>query len=74
MKYDDKFLVETVSVAEHEDGGATYTFDMSSNVSEICGELGLKLLLYCGMCQVSPESVFEKLADEFLKGKQNAQD
>lgn len=69
MKHDDKFLVEVVNVVEHEDGGATYTFDMSSGVSEICGELGLKLLLYCGMCQVSPQSVFDKLAEDFLKEK-----
>lgn len=66
---DDKFLIEVVNVVEHEDGGATYTFDMSDGVAEIVNELGLKLLLYCGMAQKSPDRVFEALANEILKGE-----
>lgn len=69
---DDKFLIEVSNIVEHEDGGATYTFDMSDGVAEIVSELGLKLLLYCGMAQKSPQSVLEALANEILKGDKDA--
>lgn len=64
---DDKLLIEVVNVVEHEDGGATYTFGMSDGVAEIINELGLKLLLYCGMAQKSPEFVFNMLGDMIPK-------
>ena len=57
-------IIKSVSVVNHEDGSATYTFDMTENVSLICGELGLKLLLYCGMLEKSPEYAFELLGAE----------
>lgn len=63
MKTEDR-LVELVEMKEHEDGSATLTFDMTEEVSEICGELGLKLLLYCGILNKSPEYAFELLGKE----------
>jgi len=67
MKYDDKSLIEVVNVVEHEDGGATYTFDMTDEMSRVCGEVELKLLLYCGMLEKSPEFVFNMLGDMIHK-------
>lgn len=60
MKLEDGFL-EVVKIVEHEDGGATYTFDMTDEMSDICGALGLKLLLYCGALDKSPTFVFDWL-------------
>ena len=60
MKLEDG-LLEVVKVVEHEDGGATYTFDMTDEMSDICGSLGLKLLLYCGALDKSPTFVFDWL-------------
>jgi len=57
-------IIELTNVANHEDGSATYTFDMTDKLSSICGELGLKLLLYCGMLEKSPEYAFELLGAE----------
>ena len=54
-------LLEVVKIVEHEDGGATYTFDMTDEMSDICGALGLKLLLYCGALDKSPTFVFDWL-------------
>jgi hypothetical protein len=54
-------LLEVVKVVEHEDGGATYTFDMTDQMSDICGALGLKLLMYCGALDKSPTFVFDWL-------------
>ena len=57
-------IIELTNVANHEDGSATYTFDMTDKLSSICGELGLKLLLYCGALEKSPSYVFDLLRKE----------
>ena len=73
MKLEDG-LLEVVKVVEHEDGGATYTFDMTDQMSDICGSLGLKLLLYCGALDKSPTFVFDwlglMLTEKQIKEKQ----
>ena len=71
-------LIETVRVVEHEDGSATYTFDMTDEMSDICGSLGLELLLYCGALDKSPTFVFDwlelMLTEKQIKEKQDARD
>ena len=46
---------------EHEDGSATYVFQMTKDLSELCGEYGLKLLLFCGVLGKNPDSVLREL-------------
>ena len=53
--------VEVFSIEDHEDGGATYTFDMSKGMVDQCVELGLKLLLFCGAAGKSTNFVFDML-------------
>lgn len=48
-------------VVEHDDGSATYTFEMTKDLSELCGEYGLKLLLFCGVLGKNPDSVLREL-------------
>ena len=74
MRLEDGFL-EVVKVVDNEDGGATYTFDMTDEMSDICGALGLKLLLYCGALDKSPTFVFDwlglMLTEKQIKEKQD---
>ena len=60
-------LIETVKVVEHEDGSVTYTFEMTQEVADICGEYGLKLLMFCGALGKSPEYAFDLLGEELRK-------
>jgi hypothetical protein len=64
---DEKFMMELADITDHEDGSATYAFNVSHGVNEIINELGLKLLLYCGMAHKSTDSVFEALLVEVDK-------
>lgn len=57
-------IVDLLEVKEHEDGSATYTFDMSKDMSEICGAFGLKLFLFCGALGKSPDYAFDLLGKQ----------
>lgn len=50
--------VELVDVVEHENGDATYTFELDETTVKVAQELGLKLLLYCGMSGIPTEDAF----------------
>jgi len=64
---DEKFMMELADITDHEDGSATYAFNVSHGVNEIINELGFKLLIYCSMAQKSTDSVFEALLVEVDK-------
>jgi len=53
--------IEVTNVVEHENGDATYVFEMDNDSAKIATELGLKLLFYCGACEVSTQEVFDEL-------------
>jgi len=53
--------IEVSDVKEHEDGSATYTFDMDQESSDLLTEVGLKLILFCGAAGVYTEEVFDYL-------------
>lgn len=55
----DKF--ELTEVKEHENGDATYTFDLDEESVVAMAELGLKLVLYCSVCGVTTQQVFDTL-------------
>jgi hypothetical protein len=50
-------------VTENEDGSATYTFHMSDKASEEMQQLGLKLILYCGVAKVDIEDAFASILE-----------
>ena len=58
---DDKFPMHigVERVTEHEDGSATYTFQMSDEAADNMQELGLKLILFCGVTQTDIQDVFD---------------
>lgn len=50
--------MELVDVIEHENGDATYSFDLDETTVRLTQELGLKLLLYCGLTGIPIEDAF----------------
>jgi len=50
----DKRL-DVTDVEEHEDGGATLSFQMDSETAEMVSSIGLEFLLYCGAYGLSTE-------------------
>lgn len=64
---DELFYIGVEEVKENEDGSVTFTFDMTQEVADICGEYGLKLLMYCGALGKSPEYAFDLLGEELRK-------
>jgi len=55
--------MELIEIIEHEDGGATYSFDVDDNAEKLTKELGLKLILYCGLCEVNLDDAFQLILD-----------
>jgi|DEB0MinimDraft_6_1074348.scaffolds.fasta_scaffold83150_4 hypothetical protein len=56
---DDHFRIVMQHVEEHENGDATYTFDMSDKAAQSVIEEGLKLLMYCGISKVDIQDVYD---------------
>lgn len=50
--------MELVDVVEHENGDATYSFDLDDATVKLSQELGLKFLLYCGLTSIPIEDAF----------------
>ena len=61
--------IEVSYVKEHEDGGATYGFDLDEESAVVVAELGLKLLLYCHACGKETQEVLDGLAQEVERGE-----
>jgi hypothetical protein len=53
------FLIKLEQVKEHENGDATYTFDMTEAAEKSVMEEGLKLLLFCGVAKVDLQDVYD---------------
>lgn len=51
-------------VVEDEDGGATYTFQMSDAAAEEIKALGLKMILYCGVTGTDIGDVFDWILEQ----------
>ena len=56
---EDPFYIVLKHVEEHENGDATYTFDMSDKATQSVIEEGLTLLLYCGISKVDIQDVYD---------------
>jgi len=57
--------LKVTSVEEHKDGGATFHFDIDSDCREAILDVGLKLLLYCGLLGVSTEEMFDLIIKHY---------
>lgn len=54
-------MIEVVDVVEHENGDATYTFEMDRTSADLFNEIGIRLVLYCHMADMTTEDVFDDL-------------
>lgn len=52
--------MEIISEIEHEDGSATYTFDMTEEERRMCVEAGILWMLVSGITGDTPTSLLEK--------------
>ena len=71
---DEPFVVKLVRVNEHENGDATYTFDMSEAARDAILEDGLKLMLYCGLAKVDLQDVYDWILAQADKPQQDTPD
>lgn len=58
--------MKVTKLTEHEDGGATIEFDIDDNTAALAKELGLKLLLYCGVTGTNVDYVFDSILGKEL--------
>jgi len=53
--------MKVTKLTEHEDGGATIEFDLDDATAALTQELGLKLLIYCGVTGTNVDYVFNSI-------------
>ena len=59
----DVGLLGVETVEEHEDGSATYKFQMDANTRGLLAEEGLKLVLYCAAAKMDMQVVYDFIED-----------
>ena len=59
--------VETVE--EHEDGSATYQFQVDNHCAKLLQEEGLKLVLYCAAAKLDMQTVYDFIEDHIRYNK-----
>lgn len=67
---DKEYHLAVENVVEHEDGSATYTFDMSNDTRDMFVNDGIRLVLMCAVADISVEDAFDilhEVAKEKLK-------
>lgn len=63
----DIFTIEINHVIEHEDGGATYNFDVSDDVEKNLAEIGLKFILYCAVTEMDIQAGYDLILSKAKK-------
>jgi hypothetical protein len=56
-------MIVVTDVVEHEDGSATYTFDIDDVSSKKITELGLQFILTCAAFGIDIQEAFDHLID-----------
>jgi hypothetical protein len=60
---EDISKIVITEVTEHEDGSATYTFDMDDASSKKMAELGIELILTCAAYGLDIQDALQVIAD-----------
>ena len=55
------FYIVVDKIVEHEDGGATYTFDMNHKATQAMAQYGLELILICAAYGVDIQDAFDSI-------------
>lgn len=58
---DKPFVVKVVDTVEHEDGSATYTFDLDKDAQRGLCNIGLEFMLYCAAYELDLQYVLDNL-------------
>ena len=61
--------MRVVDEVEHEDGSATYTFDMTEEERRICTEQGILWMIVAGATGVTPEGIMREWIENEEKKK-----
>ena len=56
--------MKVVDEVEHEDGSATYTFDLTEEERRICTEQGILWMIVAGATGITPEQVWKEHMDK----------
>jgi hypothetical protein len=64
---DDPFYIVVSKVVEHEDGGATYSFDMNHAATQAMAQYGLELIIICAAYSVDIQDALDNIQN--LGGK-----
>ena len=56
--------MDIIEVREHEDGGATYVFDMTKEEMNIMAKEGVKLALLLSICEMSYADLAKMLIEK----------
>ena len=71
---DGTYTLEVVDIVEHEDGSATYSFDLNEDTAVAMSEMGLKFCLYCFVAGLNTQQGLDIIlseAKEDVKGMSN---
>jgi len=60
---EDVGILGVEQVEEHEDGSATYQFQMDAHARGLLAEEGLKLVLYCAAAKMDMQLVYDFIED-----------
>lgn len=66
MTNDKPFFIKVVDEIEHEDGSATYSFDLDEDAQRGLCKLGLEFAIYCAAYELNLQYVLDNL--ERFKG------
>lgn len=68
---EEPFQVVVTNVEEHEDGGATYTFELDDNAKDKMANLGLEFMLYCAAYELDLQYALDNLKQLAGKKEEN---
>jgi len=56
---DDVMYIVIKDTVEHEDGSATYSFDLNDEARDDLANIGLEFVLYCAVAKVDIQDAFK---------------
>ena len=63
MTDSEPFYIGVEKIVEHEDGGATYTFDMNHKATQAMAQYGLDLILRCAAYNVDIQDALDNISN-----------
>lgn len=59
---EEPFYIHIVGETEHEDGSATYSFDLDQKAQSSLAKIGLEVVIFCAAYQLDIQEVFDHIA------------